>query len=82
MIAALKKFMHIYWLITLLLNMITQNLKSLQKAFLFPDEIIKKLNLYKLRSQIEITKNQNLFVIFNTQSLGFIDARAKDFGFR
>ena len=46
------------------------------------DEIIKKLNLYKLRSQIEITKNQNLFVIFNTQSLGFVDARAKDFGFR
>ena len=46
------------------------------------DEIIKKLNLYKLRSQIEITKNQNLFVIFNSESLGFIDPRAKDFGFR
>lgn len=46
------------------------------------DEIIKKLNLYKLRSQIEITKNQNLFVIFNTQNLGFVDARATDFGFR
>ena len=35
-----------------------------------------------MRSQVEITKNQNLFVIFNTQSLGFVDARAKDFGFR
>lgn len=46
------------------------------------DEIIKKLNLYKLRSQIEIKKNQNLFVIFNTQSLGFVDSRAKDFGYR
>jgi hypothetical protein len=46
------------------------------------DEIIKKLNLYKLRSQIEIKKNQNLFVIFNTQSLGFIDPRATDFGYR
>ena len=46
------------------------------------DEIIKKLNLYKLRSQIEIKKNPNLFVIFNTQSLGFVDSRAKDFGYR
>lgn len=46
------------------------------------DEIIKKLNLYKLRSQIEIKKNQNLFVIFNSESLGFIDPRAKDFGYR
>ena len=46
------------------------------------DEIIKKLNLYKLRSQIEIKKNQNLFVVFNTQNLGFIDPRAKDFGCR
>ena len=46
------------------------------------DEIIKKLNLYKLRSQIEIKKNQNLFVIFNVESLGFVDPRAKDFGYR
>jgi folate-binding protein YgfZ len=46
------------------------------------DDIIKKLNLYKLRSQIEIKKNENLFVIFNTQSLGFIDPRANNFGFR
>lgn len=46
------------------------------------DEIIKKLNLYKLRSQIEITKNQNLFVIFNTQNLGFVDSRANNFGYR
>jgi folate-binding protein YgfZ len=46
------------------------------------DEIIKKLNIYKLRSQVEIKKNQNLFVIFNTQGLGFIDPRATDFGFR
>lgn len=46
------------------------------------DEIIKKFNLYKLRSQVEIKKNQNLFVIFNTQSLGFVDPRAKDFGYR
>jgi hypothetical protein len=46
------------------------------------DEIIKKLNLYKLRSQVEIKKNQNLFVIFNTQNLGFIDPRATDFGYR
>ncbi len=35
-----------------------------------------------MRSQIEIKKSQNLFVIFNTQSLGFIDPRANDFGFR
>ena len=46
------------------------------------DEIIKKLNLYKLRSQVEIKKNQNLFVIFNTESLGFNDSRATDFGYR
>ncbi len=46
------------------------------------DEIIKKLNLYKLRSQVEIKKNQNLFVIFNNESLGFVDHRAKDFGCR
>ena len=46
------------------------------------DEIIKKLNLYKLRSQVEIKKNQNLFVIFNTESLGFTDSRATDFGYR
>ena len=46
------------------------------------DEIIKKLNLYKLRSQVEIKKNQNLSVIFNIESLGFVDPRAKDFGYR
>ena len=46
------------------------------------DEIIKKLNLYKLRSQVEIKKNQNLFVIFNIESLGFLDPRVKDFGYR
>ena len=46
------------------------------------DEIIKKLNLYKLRSQVEIKKNQNLSVIFNTESLGFLDPRVKDFGYR
>jgi len=46
------------------------------------DEIIKKLNLYKLRSQVEIAKNQNLFVIFNTQNLGFVDSRINDFGYR
>jgi len=46
------------------------------------DEIIKKLNIYKLRSQVEIKKNQNLFVIFNSESLGFIDPRATDFGYR
>ena len=28
------------------------------------------------------SKNPNLFVIFNTQSLGFVDSRAKDFGYR
>jgi hypothetical protein len=46
------------------------------------DEIIKKLNLYKLRSQVEITKNQNLLVIFNTQNLGFVDSRVNNFGYR
>ncbi len=46
------------------------------------DEIIKKLNLYKLRSQVLIEKNQNIFVVFNAQSLGFIDPRSVDFGYR
>ena len=46
------------------------------------DEIIKKLNLYKLRSQVEITKNQNQLVIFNTQNLGLVDSRVNDFGYR
>jgi len=35
-----------------------------------------------LRSQVEIAKNQNLFVIFNTQNLGFVDSRVNDFGYR
>ena len=46
------------------------------------DEIIKKFNLYKLRSKVEIFKNSNIRVFFNTQNIGFLDPRVKNFGFR
>lgn len=46
------------------------------------DDLIKKFNLYKLRSQIEVKKNNDLKVIFNLENLGFRDPRCKDFGWR
>ncbi len=46
------------------------------------DEIVKKLNLYKLRSQVEIKKNDDLKVFFNQESKGFADPRNPELGYR
>lgn len=51
------------------------------------DEIIKKLNLYKLRSNVEIKKNDELKVFFDEQKddlaeFNFIDPRNEKLGFR
>jgi len=51
------------------------------------DEIFKKLNFYKLRSKVEITKNDELAVFWNLknkdfQDLQFVDPRNPEMGFR
>ncbi|MBL6665151.1 MAG: folate-binding protein YgfZ [Rickettsiales bacterium] len=49
------------------------------------DEIIKKLSFYKLRSKVEITKDEELKVFFsdnNTNKPSFIDPRNKNLGYR
>ena len=46
------------------------------------DEIFKKLNFYKLRSQISIKRNDDLRVIYNEKSLGFQDPRNPKLGHR
>lgn len=46
------------------------------------DEIIQKLNLYKLRSQVKISKNNSLQVIHNLNNGQFIDPRHPKLGFR
>lgn len=51
------------------------------------DEIIKKLNLYKLRSNVEIVKNDKIKVFFDDKKddlaeFNFIDPRNEKLGFR
>ncbi len=46
------------------------------------DEIMKKLNFYKLRSQVEIKKNDELKVFYNQENKGFIDPRSPKLGSR
>lgn len=46
------------------------------------DEILKKLNFYKLRSQVEIKKNDELKVFSSHESKGFSDPRNQKLGFR
>jgi folate-binding protein YgfZ len=46
------------------------------------DEIVKKLNFYKLRSQVKISKNENLFVAQSFENIGFADPRCKNLGQR
>lgn len=46
------------------------------------DEIITKLNFYKLRSQVTIKKNEELKVFSNQESNGFIDPRNPKLGHR
>ncbi len=46
------------------------------------DEIVKKLNFYKLRSQVLIKKNDELQVFHNQSSKGFRDPRHPDLGYR
>jgi len=49
-------------------------------------EIVKKLNLYKLKAQINVKINQELAVFFSTNNLKidqqFIDPRLNNFGYR
>lgn len=46
------------------------------------DEIIKKLNFYKLRSQVEIKKNDDLKIFYNQENKGFADPRNPKLGSR
>lgn len=46
------------------------------------DEIFKKLNFYKLRSQVEIKKNDQIKIFSNQNSQGFIDPRNPKLGYR
>lgn len=46
------------------------------------DEIIRKLNFYKLRSQVEIKKNEELFTAQNLENIGFKDPRNSNLGNR
>lgn len=46
------------------------------------DQIIKKLSFYKLRSTVEILKNDELKVFSNNEKIGFIDPREEKLGYR
>jgi folate-binding protein YgfZ len=46
------------------------------------DEIVKKLNFYKLKAQVEIKKNEDLLIAQSLENIGFADARCKNLGFR
>ncbi len=46
------------------------------------DEILQKLNFYKLRSQVVLKKNDELVVSQNFSGEGFADPRHSDLGFR
>lgn len=46
------------------------------------DEILKKLNFYKLRSQVEIKKNDDLKVFSTHEKVGFVDPRNQKLGYR
>ena len=46
------------------------------------DEIFQKLNFYKLRAQVEIKKNDEIFVGQNFLGIGFVDPRNSQLGNR
>lgn len=46
------------------------------------DEIIKKLNIYKLKSDVSLKINKDIVTIFNQQNIGMIDPRLNNFGNR
>lgn len=46
------------------------------------DNIIAKLNLFKLRSKVIINKLNSVIVIFNNIKQGFLDPRIPNFGYR
>jgi len=46
------------------------------------DEIIKKLNFYKLRSQVEIKKNEEILIAQSLENIGFNDPRSANLGYR
>ena len=46
------------------------------------DEIFQKLNFYKLRSKVELKKNDEIFVEQNFLGFGFDDPRSSELGYR
>ncbi|MDX2082922.1 MAG: hypothetical protein SFV53_02920, partial [Rickettsiales bacterium] len=46
------------------------------------DEIIQKLNFYKLRAQVLIKKNDEIKIFHNFSQSGFVDPRHQNLGFR
>lgn len=46
------------------------------------EEIVKKLNFYKLRAQVKISKNEDLFVAQSFENVGLADSRCKNLGQR
>jgi folate-binding Fe-S cluster repair protein YgfZ len=46
------------------------------------DEIFQKLNFYKLRSKVELKKNDQIFVEQNFLGAGFADPRSLKLGYR
>ncbi|OFW79852.1 MAG: hypothetical protein A2887_06150 [Alphaproteobacteria bacterium RIFCSPLOWO2_01_FULL_40_26] len=46
------------------------------------DEILKKLNSYKLRAQVEIKKNDEIKILWNQENQGFYDPRNPKLGCR
>jgi len=45
-------------------------------------EILKKLNLYRLKADVNLKINQDFAIIFNQQNLGYFDPRIPNFGYR
>ncbi len=46
------------------------------------ENLIKKFNIYKLRSNVIINKNSNIYVLSNHQNQGYQDPRSIEMGFR
>jgi folate-binding protein YgfZ len=46
------------------------------------DEIFQKLNFYKLRSKVELKKNDEIFLEQNFLGVGFVDPRSSQLGYR
>lgn len=46
------------------------------------ENLINKFNIYKLRSNVVINKNSNIYVLSNNQHQGYQDPRSSEMGFR